>query len=101
MVSPSARRTAHLQVEGLVQGVGFRAWVVHEAVAARLAGWVRNRRTGAVEAILSGEPAAVERMVAACRRGPPAARVDALYVIADVADGSLGAFAEFEVRPTV
>lgn len=93
-------RTAHILVEGLVQGVGFRAWVEQEAAALALDGWVRNRRTGAVEAVFAGQADEVEAMVAACRRGPPAARVAALYIIADVADGSLGTFADFTVRPT-
>ena len=94
-------RTAHILVEGLVQGVGFRAWVEHEAVSRGLSGWVRNRRTGAVEAVMAGDAAGVGAMIEACRRGPWSARVDALYVIADVADDTLGTFQRFDVRPTV
>jgi acylphosphatase len=41
-------------------------------------GWVRNRRDGTVEAVFQGEAAAVERLLAWTRRGPPAARVDAV-----------------------
>ena len=93
-------RTLYLLIEGRVQGVGFRAWVAQEASARGLTGWVRNRRTGAVEALLCGDPSVVANIVEACRRGPPAARVDDLYVIADVADGSLGAFVGFEVQAT-
>lgn len=72
---------AHILVEGRVQGVGFRAWVAREATGRGLSGWVRNRRTGAVEAVFQGPQATVAGMVEACRRGPPAARVDALYTI--------------------
>lgn len=97
----SADRTVHLLVEGLVQGVGFRAWFERQAATRRLAGWVRNRRTGAVEAVVSGDGAAVEGMIALCRNGPGHARVDALYIIGDVSDGSLGDYAGFEVRPTI
>jgi acylphosphatase len=62
-------------VHGRVQGVWFRGWTVDQARARGLDGWVRNRRDGTVEALFSGEDAAVEAMVAACRTGPPAARV--------------------------
>jgi acylphosphatase len=62
-------------VEGRVQGVGFRAFVVEEAEARRLTGWVRNRYDGAVEAVFCGEAAAVEATVEACRRGPRGAIV--------------------------
>src|SRR5215208_2435414 len=38
-------------ITGLVQGVGYRAWVEHRARAHGLEGWVRNRRDGSVEAL--------------------------------------------------
>ena len=69
----------HISVRGRVQGVGFRAFVEHEALKRGLGGWVRNRRDGSVEAVLSGETALVAAAVEACRRGPMGARVDALY----------------------
>jgi acylphosphatase len=61
-----------------VQGVGYRYFVEHEARSRGLEGWVRNRRDGSVEAVFAGPPAAVTAMIAACRRGPSSARVDAL-----------------------
>jgi acylphosphatase len=63
-----------------VQGVAFRAYAVDEATRLGLAGWVRNRTDGTVEARAEGTPDAVEAFVAWCRRGPPAARVDELRV---------------------
>ena len=60
----------HVLVTGRVQGVGFRAWVEREAKARRLAGWVRNRADGAVEAVFSGADPQVRSMVEACHRGP-------------------------------
>ena len=62
-------------IRGRVQGVGYRAWVEDTALLNGLDGWVRNRRDGSVEALFAGEPEAVERMVAACARGPERARV--------------------------
>ena len=66
----------HVTVRGRVQGVGYRAWVEHEALRRGLDGWVRNRRDGNVEAVFAGPPDAVAAMVAACRRGPSSARVE-------------------------
>jgi acylphosphatase len=68
----------HVVIRGRVQGVGFRVWTEYAARRHDLEGWVRNRRDGSVEAVFAGPSAAVEAMVAACRRGPPGAHVDAV-----------------------
>ena len=68
----------HVVIRGRVQGVGYRAWVEYQAQMRQLKGWVRNRRDGSVEAVFAGSGAAVSEMIAACRRGPTAARVDAV-----------------------
>ncbi len=73
-------RVVRLTIRGHVQGVGYRAFVEDEAVARGLKGWVRNRRDGSVEALIAGEPQAVDAMIAACRRGPRSARVDAVEI---------------------
>jgi len=65
-------------VSGRVQGVWYRGWVVDEARARGLDGWVRNRRDGSVEAVFAGASDAVAEMVAACREGPAMARVVAV-----------------------
>jgi acylphosphatase len=70
--------TLHVTIRGRVQGVGYRAWIEHHAMASRLEGWVRNRRDGSVEALFSGPAGVVANMVALCRRGPPSARVEAV-----------------------
>lgn len=67
-------------VSGRVQGVWYRGWTVQTAQALGLAGWVRNLCDGRVEAVLMGEPAAVDTMLAACRQGPPSAQVAAVAV---------------------
>ena len=66
------------RIEGRVQGVWYRGWAVDHALALGLAGWVRNRRDGSVEALFVGRAAAVDEMLARCRTGPRAARVAAV-----------------------
>jgi acylphosphatase len=68
----------HVMISGRVQGVGYRAFVDHEARARHLEGWVRNRRDGRVEAVFAGSAGAVTAMITACRRGPSSARVEAV-----------------------
>jgi acylphosphatase len=68
----------HLVVRGGVQGVGYRAFVEHEALRHGVEGWVRNRRDGSVEAVFAGAQEKVDALITACRRGPYTARVDAL-----------------------
>jgi acylphosphatase len=67
-------------IRGRVQGVGYRAWVEHQAVRLGLDGWVRNRRDGSVEALFAGAEDAVAEVMARCRRGPSAAHVDDVTV---------------------
>jgi len=73
-----ARAIRHVTIRGRVQRVGYRAWTEYTALELGLEGWVRNRRDGAVEAVFAGPAATVEDMIAACREGPPGARVDAI-----------------------
>jgi acylphosphatase len=68
----------HATIRGRVQGVGYRAFVDHEARARHLEGWVRNRRDGTVEALFAGPADLVTAMIVACRRGPYSARVEAV-----------------------
>lgn len=88
--SSPPERTVQILVEGRVQGVGFRAFVEREAMALGLVGWVRNRRTAAVEAVLAGPSSAIDRALTRIATGPAASRVDMLKVTADVQDASLG-----------
>jgi len=67
---------ARVTITGEVQGVGFRDWAIDTGLRLGLSGWVRNRRDGAVEALIVGDDTAVGAMINACRRGPPAARVE-------------------------
>lgn len=76
-------KAVHLFISGRVQGVWYRGWAVDTARALGLRGWVRNRGDGRVEAVIAGPagPAGtVERMIDACRKGPPGARVSGVEV---------------------
>lgn len=84
-----------LRIHGVVQGVGFRYSLHREAVRLELAGWVRNRRDGTVEAVVSGPGPAVEALVSWAHRGPPSARVTKVEVAPDE-----GRFTAFEQQPT-
>ena len=83
-------RSVHVRITGRVQGVGYRAWTVDEARRCGLSGWVRNLSNGDVEAVFSGPAVTVDDMIAACRRGPPSARVD--HVTVDAAEPVSGPF---------
>jgi acylphosphatase len=86
----------HLSIHGHVQGVYYRGWTVETARSLGLAGWVRNRRDGTVEAVVQGEERAVERFIALARTGPPAARVERI----EVADTEPAAVSGFEQQAT-
>lgn len=73
-------------IGGRVQGVGFRQACADAARGRTVAGWVRNRRDGTVEAVFEGPAAAVETMVGWCRSGPLAARVERVEVNAEEPD---------------
>jgi acylphosphatase len=66
---------AHVIIEGLVQGVFFRASTKEKALQLGVGGWVRNLSDGDVEALFEGEKKKVEEIVAWCYQGPPGARV--------------------------
>ena len=77
-------------VHGRVQGVFFRDTVRRHAVSEGVAGWVRNRPDGTVEAVFEGAPDAVEALVAICHEGPRGARVDRVDVAEDNPSGLVG-----------
>lgn len=91
----SERACRRLRIHGLVQGVGFRFAMHREALRLGLAGWVRNRRDGSVEAVVAGPAPAVDAIVAWSQRGPPAARVDRVEATPED-----GAFEAFETHPS-
>jgi acylphosphatase len=81
-------------IHGRVQGVFFRDATRRQAMERGVAGWVRNRPDGTVEAVFEGDPGAVEAMLAFCHEGPRGALVDRVEVSVEQAEGLAG----FEAR---
>jgi acylphosphatase len=65
-------------VRGRVQGVFFRDSINRLATELGVAGWVRNRGDGSVEAVFEGDPKSIDRLVELCREGPPGAEVESV-----------------------
>jgi acylphosphatase len=91
-LSPAIRR--RVIVRGRVQGVFFRDTVCRGARECGVTGWVANRADGTVEAVLEGDPHAVEAMIGLCRRGPRGAEVESVDVVEEPPEGLYG----FSVR---
>ena len=89
------KKTCHLRISGRVQGVGFRAYMQYKAKSHGVAGWVRNRSDGTVEAVLHGEAEAVQAVIESAHRGPRTARVTDVQM-----SDAEGAYEEFEQRAT-
>ena len=81
-------------VHGHVQGVFFRDTTRDRARTHGVAGWICNRRDGAVEAVLEGPPEAVDRVLRFLKTGPDRARVDRVEVAEEGPEGLSG----FQVR---
>lgn len=75
-MSPKIDVRVHIIVDGIVQGVFFRANTKSEADQLGVLGWVRNKFDGTVEVMAEGEKDAVERFIHWCRQGPPGAVVE-------------------------
>jgi acylphosphatase len=84
----------HVVVRGLVQGVGFRYSLARAAESRGVAGWVRNRPDGTVEAAFEGDAEAVDALVRWCERGPRGAAVDDVEARDEAPEG----LTRFEIR---
>jgi len=89
-------KTVLVSITGRVQGVGYRGWCEGEARMRGLGGWVRNRRDGSVETLLSGDSRKVDEMLIALWKGPDAARVERVSASPATEPMGLG----FRILPT-
>ncbi len=96
MTDTTSSKAVTVRIHGRVQGVWFRSWTSKEASSRGLSGWVRNRADGSVEALFAGPIAAVDGMLAACRRGPPMAAVSGVETAPAAAPADSG----FRFLPT-
>lgn len=87
----------HLTIRGKVQGVYYRASAQSAAIAHGLAGWVRNRSDGSVEAVVKGPMGAVQAFIEWAYQGPPSARVEDV----EIEDSSEPVCQGFEFKSTV
>lgn len=90
----------HYQVEGRVQGVGFRWFVQREAAEIGLKGWVRNSPHGHVEAVAAGSPEQIAELETALQRGSRGSRVDRIR-IHNLEDSEAAALTEFRIEGAV
>ena len=65
----------HLLIFGRVQGVGFRYWLYKKAIKKNICGWVKNKITGEVEALLIGNDKDVNVVIKQCEKGPHSSNV--------------------------
>lgn len=79
-------------VRGVVQGVGFRMFVVEKARGTGLTGWVANERSGEVHCVAEGERATLERLLADLERGPAGAMIARVEAVWMPATGTLPVF---------
>jgi acylphosphatase len=91
MSEPIRRRVV---VHGRVQGVFFRDSTDREARRRGLAGWVRNRDDGTVEAVFEGSPEDVRALLEFCESGPDSANVERTETSEEEPEG----LSRFEVR---
>ncbi len=65
----------HIIIKGKVQGVGFRYWLYKAAKQRNIDGWVKNKISGEVEAVLIGNDTEINNLLKLCEKGPPLSKV--------------------------
>ena len=88
-------KRVHVYISGRVQGVFFRAETQRAAQGFNITGWVCNMADGRVEVLIEGKDADVDKMIAWCHKGPPAARVEEVLT---KEEPYTGAFRDFNIK---
>ena len=70
----------HLVISGRVQGIGFRYWLQSIAIEKNIFGWVKNKISGDVEALIVGNEKEIKDLIKLCEKGPLSSRVDHVKV---------------------
>ena len=70
----------HLVISGKVQGVGFRYWMQNLAIENNISGWIKNKMSGDVEALIVGQEKEIRELIKLCEMGPSSAIVDRVQI---------------------
>ena len=70
----------HLVISGKVQGIGFRYWLQRLAIEKNICGWVKNKTSGNVEALIVGEKKEIQELIKLCEMGPSSAKIDYVQI---------------------
>ncbi len=70
----------HLVISGKVQGIGFRYWLQRLAIEKNICGWVKNKTSGNVEALIVGEKKEIQELIKLCEMGPNSAKIDCVRI---------------------
>ena len=70
----------HIIISGKVQGVGFRYWLYKVAIQRNINGWVKNKISGEVEALVIGNDEDVHYLINLCEKGPSLSKVTKVKV---------------------
>ena len=70
----------HLVISGKVQGVGFRYWMQNLAINNNIVGWVKNKLSGDVEALIIGQDKEVQKLIKQCKIGPSSATIQNIQI---------------------
>ena len=70
----------HLVISGKVQGVGFRYWMENFAINNNISGWVKNKSSGDVEALIVGQEKEVQKLIKQCKIGPSSAAIQNIQI---------------------
>jgi len=70
----------HIVISGKVQGVGFRNWLHQVAMQKNINGWVKNKISGEVEALLIGNDTEINNLIKLCKKGPLYSKVTKIEV---------------------
>ena len=69
-----------LIISGKVQGVGFRYWIQNLAISNNIGGWVKNKLSGEVEALIIGQQKEVQKLIKQCKTGPSSATIQNIQI---------------------
>tara|TARA_B100000949_G_scaffold33187_1_gene26629 strand:+ start:354 stop:632 length:279 start_codon:yes stop_codon:yes gene_type:complete len=70
----------HIVITGKVQNVGYRYWLYKEAIEKNISGWVRNKISGEVEALVIGNDTDINNLIKLCKKGPSLSKVTKIKV---------------------